>query len=207
MSLYGRYILPGLIDWACSQPAGMKQRENLIPGAKGRVLEVGIGSGMNLPFYSADRVDFLAGIDPFEKLWERKRTDLLSLGFKVEYLPGSAESIPFPDECFDTVVSTHTLCSIVDIELAVAEIFRILKPGGRLIYSEHGIAPDRKLARRQQRINPLWKRISGGCNLDRDIAGLISAAGFIMGGAEEGYLDSWRPTSYQYWGWAGKSKD
>ena len=204
MSLYRRYILPGLIDWACSQPTGMQQREKVVPLAWGRVLEVGIGSGMNLSYYEGARVSHLTAIDPMEKLWNRRKVDLASLDFEVEYIKGSAHRISFGDGSFDTVVSTSTLCSIKPIEEALKEIYRVLKPGGKLLFAEHGSAPDTSLARRQNLLNPLWKRIGGGCNLNRNIPALLKSAGFQLEGLSEGYQEGWKPTSYHYWGWATK---
>lgn len=204
--MYRRYILPRVIDWACSQPTGMLQREKVIPLASGLVLEVGIGSGMNLPFYDNSRVEHLSAIDPMEKLWDRRKTDIFSLGFEVVYIKGSAEQLPFDDETFNTVVSTSTLCSIKNIQKALIEMFRVLKPDGRLLFAEHGLAPDHSLARRQNLLNPVWKRIGGGCNLNRDIPALLRDAGFSPDGLEEGQQEGWRPTSYHYWGWATKPK-
>jgi ubiquinone/menaquinone biosynthesis C-methylase UbiE len=204
--MYKRYILPVVIDWACSQPTGMLQREKVIPLARGRVLEVGIGSGKNLPYYNSSRVEQLTAIDPMERLWERRKINLSSLGFEVIYIKGSAEQMPFGDNSFHTVVSTSTLCSIKNIKAALKEMFRVLKPDGRLLFAEHGASPDHSLARRQNLLNPVWKRIGGGCNLNRDIPGLLKEAGFSSNGLEEGYEKGWRPVSYHYWGWAIKSK-
>jgi len=202
--VYSRYFLPRIIDWACSRPGGEEERQRLIPQVSGTVLEVGIGSGMNLPFYDSSRVSSLHAVDPLEKLWERRRTSLEDLNFKVYYSTAGAEALPFDDAFFDTVVSTNTLCSIREIETALAEISRVLKPGGSLVFKEHGLAPDEKVARFQKRLNPLWKRISGGCHLDRDISGLLEAAGFRLDDMEEGYKDGWRALSYNYWGLATK---
>ena len=204
--MYNRYLLPRLIDWACSKPQGMLHREMLIPMARGRVLEVGIGSGMNLPFYDSSRVIHLTGIDPMERLWNRKKVKISALGFELVYLSDSAEQLPFENESFDTLVSTSTLCSIKNIGEALTEMHRVLKPDGSFIFSEHGVAPDSDLARRQKLLNPVWKRIGGGCNLNRDIPGLLREAGFNLDGMSEGYQEGWRPSSYQYWGWATKVK-
>lgn len=202
--MYKRYILPRVIDWACSQPTGMLQREMVIPMARGQVLEVGIGSGKNLPFYDGSRVEHLTGIDPMNRLWDRNKTALSSLDFDVVYLKASAERIPHEDNSFHTVVSTSTLCSIKNIGEALKEMYRVLKPDGSLIFAEHGAAPDAALARRQNLLNPIWKQIGGGCNLNRDIPGLLREAGFNLDGMSEGYQEGWRPVSYHYWGWATK---
>lgn len=204
--MYSRYILPRVIHWACGQTSSMAQREKVIPLADGRVLEVGIGSGMNLPYYISSRVEELTAIDPMERLWERRERNISSLGFEVFYIKGSAEQLPFENNSFNSVVSTSTLCSIKNIEEALKEIFRVLKPDGKLLFAEHGAAPDHSLARRQNLLNPMWKRIGGGCNLNRDIPGLLKEAGFSPEGLEEGYVKGWRPTSYHYWGWAVKAR-
>ena len=196
--------MPGVIDWACSQPTGELQREKVIPLASGQVLEVGIGSGKNLPYYDASIVEHLTGIDPMERLWARKKANLSKLGFEVIYMKDSAECIPFDNDSFHTVVSTSTLCSIKNIRKALREMYRVLKPDGRLLFSEHGRAPDRSLAQRQNLLNSVWKRIGGGCNLNRDIPGLLREAGFSLDGMTEGYLEGWRPVSYHFWGWAEK---
>lgn len=206
MRIYSRYILPGLIDWACSQPTGMLLRERVIPLARGRVLEVGIGSGKNLPYYQGPEVEHLTAIDPLEELWERKQVELGSLEFEVDFINGSAQQIPFPENTFDTVVSTSTLCSIKKVDEALKEMYRVLKPGGKLLFDEHGAAPDAGLARHQNRLNPVWKRISGGCNLNRNIPALLESAGFTTEGLAEGYQKGWKPTSYHYWGVAGKAE-
>ncbi len=132
MRIYSRYILPGLIDWACSQPSGMMQREKVIPLARGRVLEVGIGSGKNLPYYRGQDVEHLTAIDPMEELWERKQVELTSLDFEVDFIKGSAQQIPFDDESFDTVVSTSTLCSIKFLH-SCNIIHRDIKPANILV--------------------------------------------------------------------------
>ncbi len=204
--MYNRYILPRVIDWACSRPTGMQLRKKVIPLALGRVLEVGIGSGMNLPFYDHSRVEQLTGIDPLKKLWDRRKVDLSTLGFEVVYISGSADRIPFDDNTFQTVVSTSTLCSIEPIQEALMEMHRVLKPGGRFLFAEHGASREHSLARLQNLLNPLWRRVGGGCNLNRDIPGLLKEAGFSLDGMTEGYREGWRPASYHYWGWAGKAK-
>ena len=205
--MYKRYALPRLIDWACSQPEEMLQREKVIPLARGRVLEIGIGSGMNLPFYDGSKVEHLTALDPLERLWDMKKTMLSSLNFEVVYIKGSAERIPFENDTFHTVVSTSTLCSIKDIREALREMHRVLKPYGNLLFSEHGAAPDPSTAHLQNLLNPVWKRIAGGCNLNRSIPALLKEAGFTNDGMSEGYQEGWRPASYHYWGSARKTSD
>lgn len=204
MRFFSKYILPGLIQWACSNRSSDAKREAVVPKAHGRVLEIGIGSGNNLPHYDKSRVSHLTAIDPLEELWRKRRVDLNRLGFKVKYLKGSAEEIPTGDGSFDTVVSTFTLCSVNDVDRALKEIHRVLKPGGRLIFSEHGKSPDLSTVRWQNLVNPAWKRISGGCNLNRDIPALMEKNGFRTDGLSTQYMPGWRLTSYIYWGSASR---
>lgn len=195
-----------MIDWACSSVSSQEQREKLIPLAMGHVLEIGIGSGNTLELYNGSKVTQLTAIDPSIELWKRRKTKLSALNFKVTYIRGVADRISFEDDTFDTVVSTYTLCSVFPIEQSLKEMYRVLKPGGKLIFSEHGKAPDKKIERFQNRINPLWKRIGGGCNLNRDIGQLLKQSGFQMDGLNKGYLDGWRGTRYHYWGTVTKEK-
>ncbi|MEN8156942.1 MAG: class I SAM-dependent methyltransferase [Bacteroidota bacterium] len=204
MGIYKKYVLPGLIDWACRSETSKEQREKLIPLATGQVLEIGIGSGNTLLLYDGAKVKHLTALDPMVELWERRRTDLSELEFEVNYIRGVAEHIPAEDNTFDTVVSTYTLCSVGQVESALKEMHRVIKPGGKLVFAEHGKAPDQGLERKQNFINPVWKRIGGGCNLNRDIPLLMEHNGFKLDGLNEGYLDGWRPTSYNFWGWASK---
>ena len=146
----------------------------------------------------------LTAIDPLEELWRKCRIDLSKLGFDVNYLKGSAEEIPAEDGSFDTVVSTFTLCSVDDIDKVLEEIHRVLKPGGKLIFSEHGKSPETGTARWQKMLNPAWKRISGGCNLNRDIPAMMKKNGFRTDHISTQYMPGWRLTSYSYWGWALK---
>lgn len=200
MRIYSRYILPGLIQWACSGKSSDAKREMLVPLARGNVLEIGIGSGNNLPFYDGSKVEHLTAIDPLEELWERRSVDLSQLPFEVEYIRGTAEHIPAGDATYDTVVTTFTLCSVDDIHGTLKEIYRVLKPGGKLLYSEHGKSPDRGTEHWQNLINPLWKRVSGGCNLNRDIPAIMESNGFKTDDINALYMPGWRLTSYSYWG-------
>ena len=168
--------------------------------AEGKVLEVGIGSGFNLPFYDASKVQHLTAIDPSGELWNKNRTNPESLGFGFKFIKTYADNIPVEDHTYDSVVVTYTLCTIANVDMALTEIKRVLKPGGKLIFSEHGLAPDRGLQKWQNRINPYWKRIGGGCNLNRDIPGILEANGFKIDSMSSGYLSGWRPSSYNYWG-------
>lgn len=200
--LYDRYILPRVIDVTCSSGPTTKQRQKLVPSATGDVLEVGIGSGLNLPFYDADRVSRVWGLDPSEAITRRALPAAEAAPFDVELVHAGAEDIPFESDRFDTVVLTYTLCSIPDPVPALREMARVLAPGGRLLFCEHGLAPDPGVHRWQRWVNPVWRRLGGGCHLDRDIPALIRAGGFRVRGVETMYIPGWKPASYNYWGTA-----
>ncbi len=200
MGFYSRHILPGLIQLACSGSSSDAKREMIVPLATGNVLEIGIGSGNNLPFYDGPKVRHLTAIDPLEELWKKRSVNLSQLSFEVEYIKGTAEHIPAGDGTYDTVVTTFTLCSVDDIHGTLNEIHRVLKPGGKLLYSEHGKSPDKGTERWQNLINPFWKRVSGGCNLNRDIPAIMEYNGFKTTGINAEFMPGWRLTSYSYWG-------
>jgi ubiquinone/menaquinone biosynthesis C-methylase UbiE len=193
--LYNRYVLPRLITAAMGNRRLTPYRERLLAEAEGRVLEIGAGSGVNLPFYGARATEVL-GLEPHPKL----RSMASSRGFRL--VQGSAEAIPLERASVDTVVTTWTLCSIPDIEVALREMRRVLRPGGRLLFVEHGLAPDAGVRRWQHRLTPVWKRIGGGCHLDREIHQLIREAGFTMERIETGYMAGPRPVTFMYEGCA-----
>ena len=177
MGLYRRFVLPRLINLAMKDKAAEARRLELIPQAKGAVLEVGIGSGLNLPFYSS-AVTHVHGIDPSPELLSMARGKIESLSYTVELVCQSAEQLPLDSGSMDTVVTTWTLCSIPDPGMALREMKRVLRPGGMLLFVEHGASPDPRVAAWQRRINPIWRRVAGGCNLNRKIDELIKSAGF-----------------------------
>jgi ubiquinone/menaquinone biosynthesis C-methylase UbiE len=200
MGFYKRYLLPKIIHWTCGQNTTMRQREKVIPLAKGRVLEIGIGSGLNLTYYNPAEVLHLTGIDPSKEAWKLAEINVRDLGFDVEFIQAYAGNIPLEDDQFDTAVITYTLCSITDPVVSLKEIRRVLKPSGQLIFCEHGIAPDKKIQRWQNKVNPYWRWISGGCNLNRDIPGLLHEAGFEIVDVDTMYLPGWKLSGYNYWG-------
>ena len=201
MSFYARYILPKVLNLSCGTKVVQRQRQKVVPLAEGRVLEIGIGSGLNLPFYDPTRIERVIGLDPAEEMLAYARRKSRDLPFAVEYLALEGERIPLERESVDTVLVTYTLCTIPDAVAALEGMRRVLKPAGRLIFCEHGRAPDEAVRRWQHRLNPLWKLIGGGCNLDRDIPGLIEAAGFRMDTLDSMYLPrSPRFAGYNYWG-------
>ena len=199
MGLYQKFVLPRLIDVAMRQKEVAVRRRELIPRASGAVLEIGIGSGLNLPFFPGT-ITHLAGVDPSAELLSMARRKLGGVSFPVELFCRSAEELPFDDGSFDTVVVTWTLCSIPHPVRALAEIKRVLKPDGRLLFVEHGLSPDPKVQAWQHRLTPMWKRIGGGCHLNRKIDDLIRPAGFAIIELQTTYLPGPRPMSFTYQG-------
>lgn len=202
MGLYSRYILPRVIHFACGLKPNMRQREKVVPRARGRVLEVGIGSGLNLPFYDPAKVSKVWGLDPAPEMTRMAKRAADSLPFEVEFIGLPGDEIPLEDNSVDTVLVTYTLCTIPDTTPALRQMSRVLRPGGELIFCEHGAAPDADVRRWQDRLNPMWKRIGGGCNLNRSIPALIEAGGFRIKNLDTMYLPGWRPVSFNYWGTA-----
>lgn len=196
-SLYNRFILPGLLKCACSAPPIAKQRAKTVPLAEGRVLELGIGMGLNLAFYDPDKVESVTGVDPAAELRAIAMAAPHDPRLVVKVEDGTAEALPFEDGRFDCVVCTFTLCSVHTPQAALAEARRVLKPGGRFLYSEHGLAPDPEVAKWQRRIEPVWKRIAGGCHLTRPVTSAITAAGFKVRQSDSMYL----PKSPRFAGW------
>ena len=203
MGFYNDKVVPRLVTCACGTKPILKQREKVVPQARGHVLEIGMGAGHNLPYYRTEQVERVVGIDPCSTSWTLAQPRAASLGVPLEFIEGSAESMPLPDEEFDTVLMTYSLCTIPDAQSALQEIRRVLKPGGRLVFCEHGEAPDASVARWQQRINPVWRKLLGGCNLNRPITRWISDAGFSIGAMDQMYLPGTpRIAGFNVWGTA-----
>ena len=202
MEAYAKYILPRIIDLVMKNKDMARLRADWVPHAHGDVLEIGIGSGLNLPFYSSE-VRRLYGVEPSVELQRLARVRAASATTKVEFLSQSAEeALPLSDQSIDTVVITWTLCSIADPPSALRQMKRVLKPSGLLIFVEHGRAPDPKVSTWQDRITPVWKRIGGGCHLNRNIDVLLKDAGFKIEELETNYLPGPRPMTYTYRGFA-----
>jgi ubiquinone/menaquinone biosynthesis C-methylase UbiE len=199
MNLYERWILPRLLDLVMRNKEVTRFRARLIPQARGATLEVGVGSGLNLPFYGA-RVERLVAVDPSEELLRMAKRRARGAAIPIEFIPHTAEALPLADASVDTAVFTFTLCTIPDPLKALREARRVLKPSGELLFAEHGLAPDEGVQRWQRRLNPLWRRVAGGCNLDRKIDALIGAAGFRLAGLQTEYAKGPRPMSYVYSG-------
>lgn len=200
MGLYDRYVLPTVVHITCGLKPNMRQRAKVVPRAHGRVLEIGIGSGLNLPYYDSTKVSKVWGLDPSPEMIRMARRAATSLPFEVEFIGLPGDEIPLEDSSIDTVVMTYTLCTIADTEPALRQISRVLRPGGELVFCEHGAAPDESVRRWQDRLNPMWKRFGGGCNLNRPIPALIEAGGFRIKSLDTMYIPGWRPASFNYWG-------
>lgn len=203
MGFYDKYILPHFLNCACGSKPIVYQREKVVPMAEGLVLEVGIGSGLNIPFYDSTKVDKILGLDPSEELNRMALKVAADKGIPVEFILGGAEAIPLPDNHVDTVLVTYTMCTIPEVAAANKEILRVLKPQGKMIFCEHGLAPDANISKWQNRIDPYWGKIAGGCHLNRNIPALIAEAGFKIESMEQMYLPSTpKFAGYNYWGTA-----
>jgi SAM-dependent methyltransferase len=196
-SLYDRYVLPKLLKCGCASPPVMKQRAKVVPQAAGRVLELGVGMGLNLGFYDPARVESVTGVDPSPALRAAAQAAPRDPRLVVRVEDGTAEALPFDDASFDCVVCTFTLCSVHSPAQALAEARRVLKPGGRFLFCEHGLAPDPGVAKWQRRIEPVWKAIAGGCRLTRPVTSAIAAAGFEIRRQDSMYL----PRTPRFAGW------
>ena len=199
MGFYQDHIVPVLINLAMRRQELVAYRSHVIPAAEGRVLEIGVGSGLNLPFYSRN-VERLVGLDPSPKLLSMVRRNLKRNASPVELIEGSAEAIPLKTNSVDTVVTTWTLCSIPNADRALREMHRVLRPGGHLLFVEHGRAPEPNVRWWQDRLTPVWKRIGGGCHLNRAIQMLIEDAGFKFDRLETGYIHGPNPLTFMYEG-------
>ena len=185
---WDRHVVPRLIGCACRQPAIMHDRAKVVPSASGDVLELGCGGGANLQFYDWYKVRSLSGIDPSPELLDAAQAELAQSGRSANFVSGVAEALPFASDSFDTVVTTFTLCSVQNTVAALSEARRVLRPGGRLLFAEHGLAPDTSSAKWQGRMEPLWKHIAGGCHLTRPVTSAISAAGFATNAPQGHYM-------------------
>jgi len=199
VSFYQRHILPRLLHMVMQQEAMVPFRRRLIGAAEGRVLEVGIGSGLNLPLYGPS-VRSVIGLDPSHELLRMARDRAATAPIAVELLEGSAEIVPLDDASIDTVVTTWTLCTIPDAPRALSELRRVLRPGGALLFVEHGRAPEPGVARWQDRLDPMWRRVAGGCHLNRKIDDLISGAGFQIDALTNARLPGPRTHTFLYEG-------
>jgi SAM-dependent methyltransferase len=199
MGFYSDVILPRLCDLGMRNKLLLPIRERVIGAAEGRVLEIGVGSGLNLPFYRPPVREVLA-LEPAAKLVTMAQNASRGTIMRVSFLEASAEAIPLADHSVDTIVTTWTMCSIPHADTALAEIRRVLRPGGKLLFAEHGLAPDAGVRRWQDRLTPAWRCIAGGCHLNRPISLMIEGAGFRIDRIETGYIPGPRPMTYMYEG-------
>jgi ubiquinone/menaquinone biosynthesis C-methylase UbiE len=201
MSIYRKWILPRLVDATMRNKAATRYRSRIVPKARGTVLEIGVGSGLNLPFYGSG-VEHLYGLDPSEELLAMAGKRARAIAFPIDFIAHGSEEIPLHDSSVDTVVMTWTLCSIPDPMKALKEIGRVIKPHGTLLFVEHGLAPEIRVQTWQQRLNPVWSKLTGGCNLNRKMDQLIRTAGFDLAELTTEYSEGPRPLSYMYCGQA-----
>jgi ubiquinone/menaquinone biosynthesis C-methylase UbiE len=199
VNFYDRWVLPPILDLAMRQSQLSKYRREVIASAGGRVLEVGVGSGLNFPFYGKD-VEIVVGLDPSPRLLTLACRRAAAAGPRIALLQGSAAAIPLADRTMDMVVMTWTLCSIADPRAALREMRRVLRPNGRLLFVEHGLAPEPGVERWQHRLTPIWRQVAGGCHLDRKIDDLVRSAGFNLTNLRTEYADGPRPMTYMYLG-------
>jgi len=200
MSWYEDRVLPQLLNLACSTRPNMKQREKIVPQAAGDVLEVGTGSGLNFAYFDQTRVHKVWALEPSEPMRQLARERLADSKLEVEFIDLPGEEIPLDDNSVDTVLITYTLCTIPDPGAALDGMRRVLKPGGCLLYCEHGPAPDANVRKWQDRLNPIWSRFAGGCNMNRDIMYTLESGGFRVEKDERMYIPGPRVLSYNYWG-------
>lgn len=200
MSVYEDRILPHLIGLACGSKPTRKQREKIVHRAYGDVLEIGFGGGLNLPYYDRDRVRHVFGLEPSEGMRRSASRMIDASAVDVELIDLPGEEIPLDDNSVDSILVTYTLCTIPDVAAALHGMRRVLKPGGQLFYCEHGRAPDAGVYRWQRRMNPAWRKLAGGCNMDRDIPALLEAGGFTIEEDNRMYIPGIRALSYNFWG-------
>lgn len=200
MSFYEDRVLPRLINIACSSKPTRKQREKIVPRAYGDVLEIGLGNGLNLPFYDRSNVRKIFGLEPSEGMRRSAARNIAESGLDVELIDLPGEEIPLEDNSVDSVLVTYTLCTIPDAVTALQGMRRVLKPNGHLFFCEHGKAPDDDVHKWQNRLNTGWRFFSGGCNMNRDIPALLQDGGFDIEDDNRMYVPGLRALSYNFWG-------
>ena len=200
-SAYEKYLLPKLLDTCCSTKPVNYQRKKIVPYAAGTILEIGIGSGLNIPFYDKSKVEKIYGLDPSPELCEMAKQAADKNEINIDFLLNGAEEIKLKSNSIDTVLLTYTLCTIPNPLEALKEIKRVMKSDARILFCEHGIAPDKKVLKWQNRINPIWGKLFGGCNINRDIPNIFLESGFKVSNLEQMYLPSTpKIVGYNYWG-------
>ena len=199
MGFYSDHVLPWLCHLAMRNRRLAPYRERIVSAAEGRVLEIGIGSGLNLPLYRSQARELL-GLEPGPRLVEMARHAAQDSTLPVSLIEGSAESIPLESHSVDTVLTTWTLCTIPHAGAALTEMRRVLRPSGRLLFVEHGLAPDQSVQKWQNRLTPIWSHVSGGCHLNRPIGSLIENAGFRFDRLDTGYMPGPKSMAFMYEG-------
>ena len=205
MSLYEKYFLPKLLDFCCGMEGFQNKRSQIVPLAYGRILEIGIGSGLNFDHYNFDKVDEIVGVDPAVSSVAIARSRSAQYNSKISFIESSAESIDLASNSFDCVVIGYSLCTIPDPLKALEEARRLMKPEGSLFFMEHGLAPEENIQKWQHRLTPGWKKIAGDCNLNRDIEDLITSSGFQFKSLNKKYIKGPKIAAFQYYGEAIKS--
>ena len=200
MSWYEERILPHMINFACSASPNQKQRQKIVPEAEGEILEIGFGSGLNIPYYDRLKVRKIWALEPSAGMRRKARPAVDETDMDIEFVDLPGEQIPLHDNSVDTILMTYTLCTITDTKTALEGMRRVLRPGGRLLFCEHGRAPDENVRRWQNRLNPAWSRIAGGCNMNRDIPALINEGGFAIKVDQRMYIPGAKVLGYNYWG-------
>ena len=198
---YENYVLPKMLDCCCSTKPISYQRKKIVPEASGTILEIGIGSGLNIPYYKKSKINKVIGLEPSEQLCKMAKKTADDNNFSIDFLVNGAEEIELPSNSIDTILLTYTLCSIPEPYIALKEIMRVMKSDGRILFCEHGIAPDEAVQKWQNRINPLWGKLFGGCNINRDIPNILKNGGFKINSLDKMYLPSTpKIVGYNYWG-------
>ena len=199
--IWSKFIQPRLISLACTSKPIRKQREKVVPKADGTVLEIGFGSGHNLPYYNKKNIDKIIGLEPSVHMQKLSKKKLKGFDVNFELITERAEEIPLESNSIDSVVCTYTLCSISNPEMALSEIRRVLKKDGKFIFTEHAVSPDLKINKFQKKIEPLWKVIADGCHLTRDIKTMLAENGFSINNSEDMYLPGTpKFIGYHIWG-------
>ena len=198
---YENYVLPKMLDCCCSTKPISYQRKKVVPEASGTILEIGIGSGLNIPYYQKSKINKVIGLEPSEQLCKMAKKTADDNNFSIDFLVNGAEEIELPSNSIDTILLTYTLCSIPEPYRALKEIMRVMKADGRILFCEHGIAPEEVVQKWQNRINPLWGKLFGGCNINRDIPNILKNGGFKINSLDKMYLPSTpKIVGYNYWG-------
>jgi len=204
MGIYEKYFLPKLLDFCCGMEGFQNKRSQVVPMAYGKVLEIGIGSGLNFDYYNFNNVTEVVGVDPAVSSVAMAKSRAEKFNSKISFIETSAEVIDLESSTFDSVVIGYSLCTIPEPLKALAEAHRLLKPDGSLFFMEHGLAPEPHIQKWQNRITPAWKKIAGGCNLDRDIEKLIKSGGFKFKDIKKKYIKGPKIAAFQYYGEALK---